>query len=58
MSALARTAALFGAEEYSYFFVRVLATARGGAATISECISASKNIVPGDGESCFVHGTN
>jgi hypothetical protein len=40
-------------EEYSYFFVRVLATAQGGAATISECISASKNIVPGDGESWF-----
>jgi len=40
-------------EEYSYFFVRVLATAQGDAATISECISASKNIVPGDGESWF-----
>jgi hypothetical protein len=40
-------------EEYSYFFLRVLTTAQGGAATISECISASKNIVPGDGESWF-----
>jgi hypothetical protein len=40
-------------EEYSYFFVRVLATAQGGAATISECISASRNIVPGDGGSWF-----
>jgi dienelactone hydrolase len=40
-------------EEYSYFFLRVLTTAQGGAVTISECISASKNIVPGDGESWF-----
>ncbi|SHL85205.1 hypothetical protein SAMN05444321_4332 [Bradyrhizobium lablabi] len=40
-------------EEYSYFFMRVLATAQGGAASISECISASKNIVPGDGASWF-----
>jgi dienelactone hydrolase len=40
-------------EEYSYFFLRALTAAQGGAATISECISASKNIVPGDGESWF-----
>ncbi|QDW37793.1 alpha/beta hydrolase [Bradyrhizobium sp. KBS0727] len=40
-------------EEYSYFFLRVLTTAQGGAATISECISASRNIVPGDNESWF-----